>query len=323
MDARILNVSSKSEEDMTVEELAAEERRLNAISGSSNRATMQNIGKDKSFSTDLDYMEENSSNLAKYIKKGDIDLKNIAISQVKKMEKILDNCPLCMENGKSANTPIIAIGTKVYLTIPPQPELAKYSATIVPITHHNNTLMCEEDEWDEIRNFMSCLAKMYHSLGKGVIFYENAVSPHKNGHAVIEAVPIPLDLSNSAPAFFKDAILTSDEEWSQHLKIIDTGKRAREGAGRYAFKTSIAQEAPYFHVWFTLDGGYGHIVEDSNKWPRGDLFAREVIGGMMRLEPHIIKKQGRWRCNIDDPQVMEFEQKWENFDWTIEKNKQL
>ena len=50
---------------------------------------------------------------------------------------------------------------------------------------------------------------------------------------------------------------------------------------------------PYFHVWFELDGGIGHVVEEPDRWPKGDLFAREIVGGMLGAEPDLIKKAGQ------------------------------
>jgi hypothetical protein len=147
-----------------------------------------------------------------------------------------------------------------------------------------------------------------------VIFYENAAAPHRHLHAGMNAVPIPYEQGATAPAFFKEAFLSADEEWAQHRKIIDTGAKAREGAGRMAFRKSIAKEMPYFHVWFTLDGGLGHIVEDGGRWPKGDVFAREVIGGIVDAEPHLIKKQGKWMRG--DPRVDRFKREWRKFDWT-------
>lgn len=43
------------------------------------------------------------------------------------------------------------MGTRIYLSLPSPPELAKYHALIVPIHHRVNTLECDDDEWDEIR----------------------------------------------------------------------------------------------------------------------------------------------------------------------------
>ena len=50
---------------------------------------------------------------------------------------------------------------------------------------------------------MKCLIRMYHDQGRDVIFYENAAAPHRRRHAAIEAVPLPLEHGEVAPAFFK------------------------------------------------------------------------------------------------------------------------
>ena len=84
---------------------------------------------------------------------------------------------------------------------------------------------------------------------QSVIFYENAAHPSRFPHAAMTAVALPPNTAEMAPAFFKEAILTSDEEWTQHVKIIDTAAKAREaGMGRAAFRRSLAKEMPYFHV---------------------------------------------------------------------------
>ncbi|PQE25952.1 cell cycle control protein [Rutstroemia sp. NJR-2017a BBW] len=193
-------------------------------------------------------------------------------------------------------------------------ELSEGGAVIVPIQHRTNLLECDDDEWEEIRNFMKCLTRMYHDQGRDVVFYENAAAPQRKMHAAMQAVPLPYSLGETAPAFFKEAILSADEEWTQHKKLIDTAARARDGLGKLAFRRSIAKEMPYFHAWFEIDGGLGHIVEDSNRWPRGDLFAREIIGGMLDIEPDVIKRQGRW--NRGDKRLEGFRKRWKKFDWT-------
>jgi len=61
----------------------------------------------------------------------------------------------------------------------------------------------------------------------------------------------------------------------------------------------------------------GHIIEDENRWPRGDLFAREIIGGMMDCEPDVIKRQGRWDKNgRSGKREDKFKKGWKQFDWT-------
>ena len=283
-------------EDMSIEDMVREERRTKWQAGGEGMKAAERIAKDGKFDDNLDYMDENANKLAKRVQKSEINLKNAAISDFQKMNRILDSCQLCHQSDRNQPpvAPIVALATRVYLTLPTEPELSEGGAVIVPIEHKTNLLECDDDEWEEIRNFMKSLTRMYHDQGRDVLFYENAATPHRKMHSAMQVVPLPYSLGETAPAFFKEAILSSDEEWTQHKKLIDTAARAREGLGKLAFRRSIAKEMPYFHAWFSMDGGLGHIVEDSHRWPRGDLFAREIIGGMLDIEPDVIKRQGRW-----------------------------
>ncbi|KAK6451591.1 hypothetical protein FP744_10007842 [Trichoderma asperellum] len=302
--------------DMTVEQMLQEERRTKGQAGGEGLRLAERIAKDAKFDDDLEYMDENAEKLAKRVHKSEVNLKNMAVSEFQKMNRVLENCPLCHKEDKGLPpiAPVISLATRVFMTLATEPEISEGGAVIVPTAHRTNLLECDDDEWEEIRNFMKSLTRMYHDQGREVIFYENAAAPHKHMHAAMMAIPIPYDQGAMAPAFFKEAFLSSDEEWSQHRKIIDTGAKAREGMGRSAFRRCIAKEMPYFHVWFTLDGGLGHVVENSDRWPRGDLFAREIIGGIVDADAHIIKKQGRW-AKIDS-RVDGFKKGWRKFDWT-------
>lgn len=243
-------------------------------------------------------------------------MRSTAISDYQKMNRVLDNCPLCHneDKGNPPVAPVVSLATRVYLTLPTEPEISKGGATIVPIQHRTNLLECDDDEWEEIRNFMKSLTRYYHEKNLAVIFYENAAFPHKKRHATLEVVPLPLEFGETAPAFFRESILAADEEWSQHKKLIDTLSLAKNSLGKSAFRRTLVKEVPYFHVWFTLDGGYGHVIEDSNRWPRGDLFAREIVGGMLDVEEQVIKRQGRWAKG--DRRVEGFRKAWNKFDWS-------
>ncbi|KAB8201594.1 CwfJ C-terminus 1-like protein [Aspergillus parasiticus SU-1] len=304
-------------EDMSIEDMLREERRTRDQLGGEGKRLAERIAKDAKFENDLEYMDDNASKLARRVHQSEINLKNTSISEFQKMNRILDNCPLC--HHEDTNTPpiapVISLATRVYLTLPTEPELNQGCATIVPIQHRTNLLECDDDEWEEIRNFMKSLTRMYHDQGRDVIFYENAAQPHRKRHAAMEVVPLPYELGETSPAFFKEAILAADAEWSQHKKLIDTLAKSKQGLGRSAFRRTLVKEMPYFHVWFELDGGLGHVVEDENRWPRGDLFAREVIGGMLDLAPDVIKRQGRWNRG-GDRRVEGFKKRWRRFDWT-------
>lgn len=287
-----------NEDDMTVEQLLRHER-------TSADDSARSIIKDKKYSNDLEYQDEHSSRLSEYVRRGDIDLKNT--SQAKRLAAAMDKCQLCIENEHCC--PMVSMGESVYLTLAPEPELAPHSTLITPIRHLKNTLQCDEAEWEEIRQYMIALSKFYYSkLNCAVVFYENAVS--KLTHAAIACVPIPISLASAIQGYFKVGIMEQCDDFEQnHQPIIDTmGSTGPDG-----FKHKIAKEAPYFHTWFTLNGGMGHIVE--NGWPHGDLFARQVLGGALKIDPYLIKKQGRWES--DDTRVDVFTKLFTPFDWTL------
>jgi hypothetical protein len=300
---------STTEDDLTIEEMLKEERLTTGM----ERSAISAITKDRKYSNDLDYQEENSSKLSKYVQRGDIDLKNMATSQAQQLARALDRCQLCIENDHCAE--ILSMGESVYLTLAPQPELAPYVTMIVPINHHANTLHCGEDEWEEIRHYMIALSQFYYStFNKSVVFYETAVN--KNTHAAIVCVPIPMSLSSAIQGYFKMAMLEEADDFEQqHNPIINTLEKSNV-LGPDSFRHSLAKEAPYFHVWFTLNGGLGHIVEetDTHRWPHGDLFARQVLGGALKVDPYIIRRQGRWERN--DERVNKFSKLWSPYDWT-------
>ncbi|ROT36689.1 hypothetical protein SODALDRAFT_351966 [Sodiomyces alkalinus F11] len=303
-------------EDMSIEDMVREERRTRGQAGGEGMRLAERIAKDSRFDDDLEYMDENADKLAKRVYKSDINLKNTAVNEYQKLTRILENCPLCYheDKGQLPIAPVVSLGTRVYMTLPTEPEVSEGGAVIVPLAHRKNLLECDDDEWEEMRNFMKSLTRMYHERGQDVIFYENAAAPQRHLHAAMTALPIPYEDGAMVPAYFREAFLTADEEWSQHRKVIDTGAKAAEGLGRMAFRRSIAKEMPYFHVWFNLDGGLGHIIENADMWPRGDLFVREVVGGIVDAPPNVIKKQGRWRR--EDPRVEGFKKGWRKFDWT-------
>jgi hypothetical protein len=304
-------------EEMSIADMVAEERRTKGQGGGAAYRTAERIAKDGKFDNTEDYLDENAAKLAKRVHKSEVNVRNTAIQDYQKLNRILDNCSLCHheDTGIPPVAPVVSLATRTYLTLPTEPEVSDGGAVIVPIQHRTNLLECDDDEWDEIRNFMKSLTRLYHDQGRDVIFYENAARPDRKGHAAMNVVPLPYSLGETAPAFFQEAFLTSEEEWSQHKKIIDTLKKSKDGLGKLAFRRSIVKEAPYFHVWFEIDGGLGHIVEDSNHWPRGDLFAREIIGGMLDIAPDVVKRQGRWERG-HDRRVDGFRKRWKKFDWT-------
>ena len=108
-----------------------------------------------------------------------------------------------------------------------------------------------------IQNFMKCLMRMFAEQDKAAVFYETVISLRHQNHTFIECVPLPWDLADDAPAYFKESLMMAETEWSTHKKLIDFS--ARPGG----FRRAMVKELPYFMVQFDYKGekGYGHVIE--------------------------------------------------------------
>ncbi|PLW28198.1 hypothetical protein PCANC_17551 [Puccinia coronata f. sp. avenae] len=268
---------------------------------------------DAKFENDLDYMDDNADRLARKKMKTDASKRLFAINDYARTRKALETCEFCFKDdgGPPANLGIISSGTKVYLSCTQFEELVDGHCWIVPMQHCLSSLELDDAVWDEIKNYMKCLMKMFaEKHDKGVVFYETVLSFKYQRHTYIEAVPIPWDLFNDIPAYFRESINSSESEWSQHKKLIDFSERPG------GFRRSMVSQLPYFMIQWDFRGekGFGHVIEGDDDHPGsskadpgvdGDYtsivddglkgtkfpryFAAEIIGNPLELEPH------KWR----------------------------
>jgi len=209
-------------------------------------------------------------------------------------------------------------------------ELVDGHCLIVPIQHHLNMLEGDDDVWDEVRNFMKCLMRMFAEEDKGVIFYETVISLKWQKHTYIECVPLPWAQYEDMPGYFKESILQSEAEWSQHKKLIDFA--ARPGG----FRRAMVHNLPYFMVQFDHKGekGYGHVIEGmpesagANEEDGGmaegekgggvfpEYFAGEIIGNVLEIQPRRWRRPRRIDFRNTKDRISQFRIKYDKFDWT-------
>jgi hypothetical protein len=157
----------------------------------------------------------------------------------------------------------VAIGQATYLMLPASGRLVPGHCQIATTEHTPSSRATDDHVWTEIRNFKKCLLQMFSSQGRDVVFLENAMHLGSGrGHAVVECVPVPVEVGADAPIYFKQGLDEAESEWSQHhaKRIIDTSKQGLRG--------SIPVGFAYFHVEFGLTGAAPLLLAPENESSR-------------------------------------------------------
>ncbi|XP_069545115.1 CWF19-like protein 2 isoform X1 [Brachyistius frenatus] len=233
-------------------------------------------------------------------------MRNIAIGESRRLAASMDKCQRCFSSNELQKHLIVAIGSKVYLSLPAGVSMTEGHCHICPLQHHCSATGVDEDVWSEMQMFRRTLVRMFESQDLDCVFMETHMNPRRRQHMVLECIPLPRELGDMAPIYFKKAIMECDEEWAMNKKIVDLSSKD--------VRQAVPRALPYFAVDFGLQGGFAHVIENEKKFPH--FFGKEVVGGMMDLEPR------RWRKlireNFDDQRkkVLQFSQWWKTFDCT-------
>lgn len=201
---------------------------------------------------------------------------------------------------------IVCIGMKVYLAVPPHQPLVPGHCQLIPTLQCSCVVNLDEDVWAEVKVFRKGLVAMFASRDQDVIFIETATHLRRQPHMVLDCIPVPKEQGHLAPLYFKKAILECESEWAQNKKLLDT--RHKE------LRRSVPRGFPYFSAEFGLDGGYAHVIEDEGKFT--SYFGKEIIGGMLELEPKLWRKPQRESTDQQKHRAMQISEMWEQYDWT-------
>ena len=229
-----------------------------------------------------------------------------AMYESRKLAEHLEKCKLCFGNDNFSKNLLIAVGINVYLAAPSSQSLTQGHCLLVPMEHNASMMLLDENIWEEVKVFQKGLTRMFDARGLDVIFTESCMSVNNKYHAYVECIPLPKDEGSLAPLYFKKAILESDEEWSLNRKLISTKEKG--------VRQSLPIGLPYFFVEFGLEGGFAHIIEDQSRFPA--YFAKEVVGGMLDVEPRLWLKPPRDNFESQKRKVLELSEWWKPYDWT-------
>uniref|UniRef100_A0A336N2K2 CSON009425 protein n=1 Tax=Culicoides sonorensis TaxID=179676 RepID=A0A336N2K2_CULSO len=227
-----------------------------------------------------------------------------AINEHQKTAKVLENCELCIDSEKIEKQLIVALGNKVYLSLPWHEGLQQGHCIISTTAHVSCSTNLDEDAWTEVNDFRKALTRMFAARKQDVIYFETVRYLHKNPHMVIHCVPSK-DFE-MAPFYFKKAIQESEREWSMNKQLIDLRKEKKD------LRRAIPRGLPYFWVNFGMDDGFAHVIEEPERFPPN--FAQEIIGGILELDARTYRKPRREHNPI--PKVKRFAEWWKHYDCT-------
>lgn len=78
--------------------------------------------------------------------------RQFAINDYKRTQKALATCSFCYgEDDSLPKAPVVATGTRTYLSCTTNEELVQGHCLIVPMQHCLSMLEADDDAWDEIR----------------------------------------------------------------------------------------------------------------------------------------------------------------------------
>jgi len=113
---------------------------------------------------------------------------------------------------------------------------------ISPRDHVSSMILADENQWEGVRQIETCLRRMITNAGMGCIMLETVTRGGTDSryHTYIDFIPVPRRVEQDAPLYFKQALMDSDEQWSQHKKIIDTTKRGLRRCVRISLFLSLS-----------------------------------------------------------------------------------
>eukprot|EP00918_Siedleckia_nematoides_P024135 GHVU01052022.1.p2 GENE.GHVU01052022.1~~GHVU01052022.1.p2 ORF type:complete len:270 (-),score=52.80 GHVU01052022.1:431-1240(-) len=233
-----------------------------------------------------------------------------------RMENIRE-CAYCTDSDtfeRDHRSRVIAESPRAYVLFQSMKRcMLEDQLLICPVGHAAGTVNLDEDVYEEMRNHMKSLVAYFDSKGRAPIFVETVgrvvaqemIFMGGGRHCQVDVYAVPADRLAESKGYFMQALRESEAEWSVHAAkqvITTTGRKGPRGA--------VPSNFPYFHVDFSLGGGYAHAIE-------GDefdvLMGRKVVSGVMELTALDTAYRDSKAFNAA---VDAFKREFRPFDWT-------
>ncbi|KAL0133790.1 hypothetical protein PUN28_001038 [Cardiocondyla obscurior] len=229
-----------------------------------------------------------------------------AIKEHKDLSKSMDNCLWCLDSKNMLKHLIVTMDCAISLSLPACASLSTGHCILTPVQHVACQLQLDEDVWNRLKELKRTLTKMFMAENLYPIFFEMYKRCSKFSHMQLECIPLPKEIGELAPMYFKKALLECETEWSVNKKIVDLANKG--------IRHAIPNGLSYFMVEFASHPGYAHVIEDDKMFPQN--FAQEIIGGMLDLDHELWRKPKRQSFEEQRVKVLEFTEKWKKYNFS-------
>ncbi|XP_022643985.1 CWF19-like protein 2 [Varroa destructor] len=233
---------------------------------------------------------------------------NKAIQEHHVMRKALETCYYCLESPACLKHLLISVGSYVALSLPTYESLTEGHCILAPTQHIAALNLADEDVWQEITRFRTALTAMFLAANYDCVFLETAMglSSLRKPHTVLHCVPVPREVGELLPMYYKKAILESETEWAQNKKLVDLSVKR-------GLRYSIPKGLPYFAVDFGTDHGFAHVIENEKEFPRH--FGLEIVGGLIDCEPRLWLKKRAENFQQQSLKAVKFSKMWSPYEF--------
>lgn len=335
----------KKEEDMTVQELVAQERRQNDMTwdeqmtrnmirlGKNQKRKMRTLENEDS-DEEVERMKkwlpgneatgnEGTKRHTKSLEKAEQRDRHRLLHEKQQEEKVTSKCSWWLESSSFRKHRLLALGNHVSLVMaPPNSSLiAGHHFYLVPLKHAPSMAQVMSDDdgiWKEVEKFQTSLQNLYARKGKSILMLETVLPSKGLWQTKLEVVPVPFDTLQDAPMYFSSSMREQTEEWGTHNKLLKTQCPHKKLSAVVPNKGF-----PYFYVeWGKLATspnatGYAQIIESDSF--RHD-FGLDTVAGMLELDPIRMRKSQNNNEMYEEEQhhIADFLKQWEKVDWTKE-----
>ncbi|KAM0729681.1 CWF19-like protein 2 [Formica fusca] len=226
-----------------------------------------------------------------------------AIKEHIHLSNSMENCSWCLDSKNMLKHMIVTMDSMICLSLPAYTSLTTSQCILTPIQHVACQLQLDEDVWYRLKEFKKKLIKMFMKEDLYPIFFEVYKKRRKFSHMQLECIPLPKETGESAPLYFKKALLECETEWSINKKIVDL----KDKDIRHAVPNGLS----YFMVEFASHPGYAHVIEDEEMFPKN--FAEEIIGGMLDVDCNLWRKPKRQSFDEQRAKMLKFTEIWKKY----------